>query len=135
MRTTLQVIQVCTLSWSRYILNTVIYNICFSAPSSYLQAAQTGVEATSDTTPPVAEKDMPMLEGLGDQKELCPFAAHGECRYGDNCVYIHGDLCDLCGHALLHPTDQKQRDKHLEVRSAINLICLPWLLCGETYCF
>ncbi|KAG8511468.1 WD repeat-containing protein 49, partial [Galemys pyrenaicus] len=31
------------------------------------------------------------------KKQLCPYAAVGECRYGENCVYLHGDSCDMCG--------------------------------------
>ncbi|CAH1782989.1 unnamed protein product [Owenia fusiformis] len=45
---------------------------------------------------------------------LCPFAAHGECRFGDKCTYLHGDTCDLCGHAVLFPGDEVQQAKHKE---------------------
>ena len=49
---------------------------------------------------------------------LCPFAACGECRYGVNCTYLHGDVCDLCGRAMLHPTDVEEREKHKQVRNS-----------------
>ncbi|KAM9309580.1 putative E3 ubiquitin-protein ligase makorin-1 [Pholidichthys leucotaenia] len=45
-------------------------------------------------------------------KQLCPYAATGECRYGINCVYLHGDVCDMCGLQVLHPTDNTQRSEH-----------------------
>ncbi|XP_040416837.1 E3 ubiquitin-protein ligase makorin-1 isoform X3 [Cygnus olor] len=48
------------------------------------------------------------------KKELCPYAAVGECRYGENCVYIHGDVCDMCGLQVLHPIDAAQRSQHIK---------------------
>ncbi|NXU63733.1 MKRN1 ligase, partial [Horornis vulcanius] len=51
------------------------------------------------------------------KKELCPYAALGECRYGENCVYIHGDVCDMCGLQVLHPIDAAQRSQHIKTVS------------------
>ncbi|NXS60321.1 MKRN1 ligase, partial [Brachypteracias leptosomus] len=51
---------------------------------------------------------------VGIKKELCPYAAVGECRYGENCVYIHGDVCDMCGLQVLHPIDAAQRSQHIK---------------------
>ncbi|XP_058537289.1 E3 ubiquitin-protein ligase makorin-1 isoform X4 [Ochotona princeps] len=48
------------------------------------------------------------------KKQLCPYAAVGECRYGENCVYLHGDSCDMCGLQVLHPTDAAQRSQHIK---------------------
>ncbi|KAM3833464.1 E3 ubiquitin-protein ligase makorin-1 isoform 3-T3 [Vipera latastei] len=48
------------------------------------------------------------------KKQLCPYAAVGECRYGENCVYIHGDICDMCGLQVLHPSDAAQRSLHIK---------------------
>lgn len=45
-------------------------------------------------------------------KLLCPFAAIRDCPYGDQCSYLHGDLCDMCGCLCLHPTDEEQRKEH-----------------------
>ncbi|KAF6125169.1 hypothetical protein HJG60_009694 [Phyllostomus discolor] len=50
-------------------------------------------------------------------RPLCRYAAIGQCRYGDNCVDLHGDICDLCGLQALHPTDAAQRSLH--IRSCI----------------
>ncbi|KAK1347070.1 hypothetical protein QTO34_000934 [Cnephaeus nilssonii] len=47
------------------------------------------------------------------KKQLCPYAAVGECRYGENCVYLHGDACDMCGLQVLHPVDAAQRSQHI----------------------
>ena len=47
--------------------------------------------------------------------ELCPYAAHGHCPYADQCMYVHGDVCDLCHCAVLSPFDLDQRQRHTEV--------------------
>ena len=52
------------------------------------------------------------------RKQLCPYAAAGECRYGVNCAYLHGDVCDMCGLQVLHPTDGGQRSDHTKVTTA-----------------
>ncbi|KAG8438663.1 hypothetical protein GDO86_005015 [Hymenochirus boettgeri] len=49
------------------------------------------------------------------KKKLCPYAAVGECRYGENCVYLHGDPCDMCGLQVLHPVDTSQRSQHIKI--------------------
>lgn len=47
---------------------------------------------------------------------LCPFAANDTCQYeqGD-CMYLHGDICDLCQRAILHPLNPEQQTAHREV--------------------
>ena len=57
-----------------------------------------------------------------NKTKLCPFQEAGECKYGSQCVYIHGDTCDLCGHACLHPQDKEQRKKHINVSSDITTL-------------
>ncbi|KAJ0050310.1 hypothetical protein NL108_016892 [Boleophthalmus pectinirostris] len=68
----------------------------FYPPQSYVEATRTGLH------PPVAPDSAP----------LCPYLLTGECRYGDECVYLHGDRCEVCGLHLLHPTDAAQRREH-----------------------
>ena len=34
-------------------------------------------------------------------------------RYGVGCAYVHGQQCDYCGQAVLHPTHLDQRRGHL----------------------
>ncbi|XP_063462195.1 E3 ubiquitin-protein ligase makorin-1 isoform X3 [Pan paniscus] len=58
-----------------------------------------------------SEKEQTAVE---TKKQLCPYAAVGECRYGENCVYIHGDSCDMCGLQVLHPMDAAQRSQHIK---------------------
>ena len=48
------------------------------------------------------------------KQQLCPYAAVGECRYGENCACLHGDACDTCGLQVLHPLDAAQRSEHIK---------------------
>ncbi|KAM5205334.1 E3 ubiquitin-protein ligase makorin-1 isoform 3-T3 [Hipposideros larvatus] len=57
------------------------------------------------------EKEQSAVE---TKQQLCPYAAVGECRYGENCVYLHGDSCDMCGLQVLHPVDAAQRSQHIK---------------------
>ena len=57
-----------------------------TAPSS-AEAPLQGSVTKEDT-----EKEQSAVE---TKKQLCPYAAVGECRYGENCVYLHGDACDV----------------------------------------
>ncbi|ELW70686.1 E3 ubiquitin-protein ligase makorin-1 [Tupaia chinensis] len=47
------------------------------------------------------------------KKLLCFYAAVGVCCFGENCVYLHGDMCFLCGRWVLHPMDVAQRSQHV----------------------
>lgn len=48
--------------------------------------------------------------------KLCPYAeVHGVCSYADGeCNYVHGDICDLCGNAALHPFNAEKRKTHTQ---------------------
>ena len=78
--------------------------------------------------PVKAETPVPLIEELDSdaaadgkdlRKQLCPYAAVGECRYGINCAYLHGDVCDMCGLQVLHPTDSSQRSEHTKVTTLV----------------
>ncbi|XP_072284849.1 E3 ubiquitin-protein ligase makorin-1-like [Pyxicephalus adspersus] len=49
------------------------------------------------------------------KKQICPYASVEQCRYGVKCGYSHGDLCDICGLRILHPTDMAQRTEHIKL--------------------
>ena len=69
---------------------------------------------------PVAMAEITASEA---EAELCPFGVNGECRYGDGgCSYVHGDVCELCGKAALHPTHQEQRRQHEFVSSELHSV-------------
>eukprot|EP00189_Rhodosorus_marinus_P012996 CAMPEP_0184744184 /NCGR_PEP_ID=MMETSP0315-20130426/7005_1 /TAXON_ID=101924 /ORGANISM="Rhodosorus marinus, Strain UTEX LB 2760" /LENGTH=343 /DNA_ID=CAMNT_0027215821 /DNA_START=724 /DNA_END=1756 /DNA_ORIENTATION=+ len=44
---------------------------------------------------------------------LCSFHVKGECRYGHNCRYQHGNQCPSCLRNVLHPNDPEEADKHV----------------------
>ncbi|XP_071611572.1 E3 ubiquitin-protein ligase makorin-2 isoform X2 [Heliangelus exortis] len=69
-------------------------------PHSYLEAICSGLEEA------VGGRSCP--EG----EQLCPYAAAGACHFGERCLYLHGDLCEICGLQVLHPFDQEQRKAH-----------------------
>lgn len=48
----------------------------------------------------------------------CPHSINGgiHTRIGvENCIYLHGDLCDLCNYFCLDPNDEEQRKTHRTV--------------------
>ncbi|RWS13299.1 makorin-like protein [Dinothrombium tinctorium] len=49
---------------------------------------------------------------------LCPYAiTASECVFqirGEDCGFLHGEMCDLCNCLCLHPYDSKQRKQHRE---------------------
>uniref|UniRef100_A0A1I7XX48 RING-type E3 ubiquitin transferase n=1 Tax=Steinernema glaseri TaxID=37863 RepID=A0A1I7XX48_9BILA len=48
---------------------------------------------------------------MADQM-LCPFYDVGSCDRGSNCVFVHGDVCDMCHKACLNPNSPQQRKEH-----------------------
>lgn len=62
------------------------------------------------------------------KEKLCPYAeGEGYCKYPPGeCTYLHGDVCDLCGRAALHPNDEDLRKKHTQVCfiSMLFILCL-----------
>ncbi|NWT90393.1 MKRN2 ligase, partial [Lanius ludovicianus] len=70
-------------------------------PHSYLEAICSGLE------------EGPGAGGCpGAGEQLCPYAAAGTCHFGERCLYLHGELCEICGLQVLHPFDQEQRKAH-----------------------
>ncbi|KFO27462.1 Putative E3 ubiquitin-protein ligase makorin-2 [Fukomys damarensis] len=72
-------------------------------PHSYLDAIRSGLD------------DVEASSSYSSEQQLCPYAAAGECRFGDACVYLHGDMCDICRLQVLHPFDSEQRRAHEKV--------------------
>ncbi|XP_033647218.1 probable E3 ubiquitin-protein ligase makorin-1 isoform X1 [Asterias rubens] len=92
-----------------------------SVPPTYSAAATSGLEPTDvdDTccTPcqnsPNSDESATPCNG-GTKELLCPFALKGTCRFGENCKYMHGDVCDMCGSACLIMDDPVQNKHHRE---------------------
>lgn len=55
------------------------------------------------------------LISVGTGRQLCRDAAMGQCFRGESCMYIHGEICDMCGLQVLHPVDAVQRADHVKV--------------------
>ncbi|XP_042090930.1 probable E3 ubiquitin-protein ligase makorin-3 [Ovis aries] len=51
---------------------------------------------------------------LGMGRQLCRDAIAGQCFRGQSCIYLHGDICDMCGLPVLHPLDGTQREDHVK---------------------
>ncbi|KAJ4921357.1 hypothetical protein JOQ06_022801 [Pogonophryne albipinna] len=71
------------------------------------RAIRTGLEASSEEP-----GNLPVGGAYHDPRQLCPYAAAGQCYYGDSCTYLHGDLCEVCRLQVLHPHDPEQRRAH-----------------------
>ncbi|KAK2091438.1 putative E3 ubiquitin-protein ligase makorin-2 [Saguinus oedipus] len=69
-------------------------------PTSYLDAIRSGLD------------DLEASSSYNNKQQLCPYAAAGECRFGDACVYLHGEVCEICRLRVLHPFDPEQRKAH-----------------------
>uniref|UniRef100_A0A8C3X851 E3 ubiquitin-protein ligase makorin-2 n=1 Tax=Catagonus wagneri TaxID=51154 RepID=A0A8C3X851_9CETA len=68
-------------------------------PHSYLDAIRSGLDDSEASSSYSSE-------------QLCPYAAAGECRFGDACVYLHGEVCEICRLQVLHPFNPEQRKAH-----------------------
>ncbi|XP_034020310.1 probable E3 ubiquitin-protein ligase makorin-2 isoform X2 [Thalassophryne amazonica] len=71
-------------------------------PQSYVDAIRTGLGGAAQEPGGASQA----------AAQLCPYAAAGHCSYEDNCPYLHGDVCDVCGMQVLHPHDPEQRNAH-----------------------
>lgn len=81
-------------------------------PHSYLDAIRSGLESSATASP---------FPDISHQPQLCPYAAAGQCHYGNTCPYLHGDMCEICRLQVLHPHDPEQRAAHEKVSEGIIL--------------
>lgn len=72
-------------------------------PHSYLDAIRSGLD------------DLEAGSSYSSEEQLCPYAAAGECRFGDSCIYLHGQVCEICRLRVLHPFDPEQRKAHEKI--------------------
>ncbi|XP_006927109.1 LOW QUALITY PROTEIN: probable E3 ubiquitin-protein ligase makorin-3, partial [Pteropus alecto] len=63
--------------------------------------------------PPSSATERELL-AVGAGQPLCRDAAMGQCFRGERCVYVHGEVCDMCGRQALHPVDDAQRADHIK---------------------
>ncbi|XP_066587048.1 probable E3 ubiquitin-protein ligase makorin-1 [Prorops nasuta] len=68
-------------------------------PLSYAQACQSKLDGSEQPS-------------ASSTESLCPFAeATGVCKKL-NCQYLHGEICEMCGKAALHPYNEGLRKQH-----------------------
>jgi E3 ubiquitin-protein ligase makorin len=60
-------------------------------PHSYLNAIRTGLD------------DLEASSSWSNELQLCPYAAAGECQFGDAHIYLHGNMCEIFRLRFLHP--------------------------------
>lgn len=81
-----------------------------------------GNKGSDDEVPNVKNDEDSIRESFS---QLCPFyMVSGNCQRS-TCTYIHGDLCDMCQLACLHPTDENQRNSHIKVGNLSNSLNKP----------
>lgn len=78
--------------------------VCSSIPSSYASAASNGTELDGSLVIDEPVKNSSQL--------LCPYSVNKACQFGEDCVYTHGEICELCGLSVLLPGDEKQNEEH-----------------------
>ncbi|XP_060897583.1 E3 ubiquitin-protein ligase makorin-2 isoform X1 [Labrus mixtus] len=85
-----------------------------ASPHTYVEAIRTGLDGSAQEQAAVSAAPPPPPVGgaYQDGPQLCPYAAAGHCYYEENCTYLHGDLCEVCGLQVLHPHDAEQRRSH-----------------------
>ncbi|KAB0381240.1 hypothetical protein FD755_009024 [Muntiacus reevesi] len=72
-----------------------------------------GRTASSSTEAPlqgsVTKEDLEKEQSTVEtKKQLLPYASVGDCHYGENCAYLHGNACDMCELKVLHSMDAAQ---------------------------
>ena len=96
-------------------LKCVVTNVTYcdiSVPGSYADAASNSANNEESLT----------IKECGDPNQLlCPFSTNRECPYGEDCEYVHGTMCDLCGLFVLKPGDENQNEEHTKVRITVKL--------------
>lgn len=88
----------------------ILFSLCHSEYDvSYAQVAGAGDKGSSGGSNSGARSS--------DSEFCSSYLMTGICEVGDHCTYIHGQFCEMCQLAYLHPYDKEQRRIHREVRS------------------
>jgi hypothetical protein len=61
------------------------------------------IAAHAPELPPVLLEPTGTYVPFEAREPLCPFAIHGNCRFGETCRYLHGSECYVCKKRVLHP--------------------------------
>lgn len=96
-------------------LDNAMYDKWLEAPEFVPSANKGKMKSYAQAVNAVTEDDSETKSEL----KLCPYAEmHGVCSYADGeCSYLHGDICELCGNAALHPYNKDKRKTHTQVNT------------------
>lgn len=96
-------------------LENAMYDKWLEAPEFVPSANKGKMKSYAQAVNAVTEDDSEVKSEL----KLCPYAEmHGVCSYADGeCSYLHGDICELCGNAALHPYNKDKRKTHTQVNT------------------
>ncbi|KRZ04546.1 putative E3 ubiquitin-protein ligase makorin-2 [Trichinella pseudospiralis] len=53
-----------------------------------------------------------VVENGAREEILCGYYVLGNCPFGENCKYVHGDMCELCKRQILRPGDDAYKLMH-----------------------
>ncbi|XP_003900711.1 probable E3 ubiquitin-protein ligase makorin-3 isoform X1 [Papio anubis] len=69
--------------------------------------------ASAPEAPPQSSETERKQMAVGRGLRFCYYASRGVCFRGESCMFLHGDICDMCGLQALHPMDAAQREDHI----------------------
>ncbi|XP_073851466.1 E3 ubiquitin-protein ligase makorin-3 isoform X7 [Macaca fascicularis] len=69
--------------------------------------------ASAPEAPPQSSETERNQMAVGRGLRFCYYASRGVCFRGESCMFLHGDICDMCGLQALHPMDAAQREDHI----------------------
>ncbi|XP_047475501.1 probable E3 ubiquitin-protein ligase makorin-1 isoform X1 [Penaeus chinensis] len=102
---------------------------CGGSPASWVDAPEFVPRFAKDNINKQYDVSYAQVAGAGDKgssggsnsgarssdSEFCSsYLMTGICEVGDHCTYIHGQFCEMCQLAYLHPYDKEQRRIHRE---------------------
>ncbi|KAL1230266.1 E3 ubiquitin-protein ligase [Trichinella pseudospiralis] len=59
-----------------------------------------------------------VVENGAREEILCGYYVLGNCPFGENCKYVHGDMCELCKRQILRPGDDAYKLMHQQSRNS-----------------
>lgn len=70
-------------------------------------------DSYSAASSPSSSSTISNTNHLMTYKDLCPYYEKDlTCPYGDECEFLHGNVCDICNMACLRPDDTDQNERH-----------------------
>uniref|UniRef100_A0A915E719 RING-type E3 ubiquitin transferase n=1 Tax=Ditylenchus dipsaci TaxID=166011 RepID=A0A915E719_9BILA len=93
-------------AWARPLQSS--NNFCMASMGYDLQ----GIEGNSFTPLATSEDQAVYPQIPYEDIPLCPYHESGFCIDGDECIFVHGNLCEMCGLNVLHPYNESKCKEH-----------------------